>query len=87
MSPSASLSAHAERCSVSNPFEDDDAQYRVLVNNEGQYSLWPAEIEVPAGWEARFGPDARQACLAYVEGNWADMRPLSLARETESAGS
>ncbi|QCX73860.1 MbtH-like protein [Streptomyces sp. YIM 121038] len=72
---------------MSNPFEDDDAQYLVLVNDEGQYSLWPATIEVPAGWEAQFGPDARQACLAHVEESWADMRPLSLVRETESAGS
>ncbi|MFD9906703.1 MbtH family protein [Streptomyces sp. NPDC059063] len=72
---------------MSNPFEDDDAQYRVLVNDEGQYSLWPAVIEVPAGWEPRLGPDSRQACLAYVEANWADMRPLGLAREMESAGS
>ncbi|WP_030686799.1 MbtH family protein [Streptomyces sp. NRRL B-1347] len=72
---------------MSNPFEDNDAQYLVLVNDEGQYSLWPAVIDVPAGWDLRFGPDARQACLAYVEANWGDMRPLSLVRDTESAGS
>ncbi|MFF4290824.1 MbtH family protein [Streptomyces sp. NPDC001739] len=72
---------------MSNPFEDDDAKYRVLVNGEGQYSLWPATLDVPAGWESRLGPDTRQACLDYVEENWVDMRPLSLVRDMERAGS
>jgi MbtH protein len=35
---------------VTNPFEDADAQYLVLVNDEGQHSLWPADIAVPDGW-------------------------------------
>ena len=43
-----------------NPFEDPDRSYLVLVNGEGQYSLWPAFITVPAGWETVFGEAGRQ---------------------------
>ncbi|GGV78634.1 MbtH family protein [Streptomyces griseoloalbus] len=69
----------------SNPFEDNDAQYRVLVNDEGQHSLWPAFAEVPAGWTVAHPEDSRQACLDYVNENWTDMRPLSLVRQMEDA--
>ncbi|TDC75601.1 MbtH family protein [Streptomyces hainanensis] len=61
-----------------NPFEDEDAGFRVLVNDEGQHSLWPAFADVPAGWRTVFGEDTRQACLDYVEREWKDMRPRSL---------
>ncbi|GIF09346.1 MbtH family protein [Actinoplanes siamensis] len=70
---------------MTNPFERDDADYVVLVNDENQHSLWPDFAEVPAGWTARFGPDRRQACLDYVEQKWTDMRPASLARAMEAA--
>lgn len=69
----------------SNPFEDNDAQYRVLVNDEGQHSLWPAFAEVPAGWTVAHPEDSRQACLDYVNEHWTDMRPLSLVRQMEDA--
>lgn len=69
-----------------NPFEDNDASYYVLVNDEGQHSLWPAFAEVPAGWTVAHGQDSREACLEYVNKNWTDMRPLSLVREMEAAG-
>ncbi|MEW2579234.1 MbtH family protein [Streptomyces syringium] len=65
---------------MSNPFEDDNASYFVLVNDENQHSLWPAFAEIPAGWTTAFGEDTRAACLEYVEQNWTDMRPKSLAR-------
>ncbi len=63
---------------MTNPFDDDEASYLVLVNAEGQHSLWPEFIEVPAGWERAFGPDLRRACLDYVEEHWTDLRPRSL---------
>ncbi|MFB7476818.1 MbtH family protein [Kitasatospora sp. NPDC056184] len=66
---------------MANPFENDDAPYFVLVNDEGQHSLWPTFAEVPAGWQVAHGEDTRTACLEYVEQNWTDMRPLSLVRE------
>jgi MbtH protein len=63
---------------MTNPFEDDNAKYHVLVNDEGQHSLWPAWKDVPAGWTIVHKSDSRAACLDYVEKNWTDMRPKSL---------
>ncbi|MFI8950978.1 MbtH family protein [Streptomyces sp. NPDC053750] len=54
--------------------------FRVLVNAEGQHSIWPAALEVPAGWNA-VGPTGNKAeCMTYVDEHWTDMRPLSLQR-------
>ncbi|WP_033438837.1 MbtH family protein [Saccharothrix sp. NRRL B-16314] len=63
---------------MTNPFEDPEGRFHVLVNDEGQHSLWPSFADVPAGWATRFGPDTRDACVAYVEEHWTDLRPLSL---------
>lgn len=63
---------------MTNPFEDEDASFLVLVNEENQHSLWPAAIAVPAGWTTTHGPDTRQSCLDHIERNWTDMRPASL---------
>ncbi|GAA2382290.1 hypothetical protein GCM10010420_00180 [Streptomyces glaucosporus] len=68
-----------------NPFDDTAAPHRALVNEEGQYSLWPAGFAVPAGWRTAFGPDTRAACLRYVEDRWSDPRPRSLVREADGA--
>ena len=61
-----------------NPFDDDSGRFFVLVNDEDQYSLWPAFVDIPAGWRVTFGESTRVDCLAYVEEHWADMRPRSL---------
>ncbi|MFE4577313.1 MbtH family protein [Streptomyces chartreusis] len=63
---------------MSNPFEDPDADYVVLVNDEEQYSLWPTSLAVPAGWKQVYGPNPRAACLEFVERTWTDLRPKSL---------
>lgn len=62
----------------SNPFDDEDGTFYVLINDEEQHSLWPAFAPVPAGWTVAFGENTRAECLAYVEQNWADIRPKSL---------
>ncbi|MFJ3663409.1 MbtH family protein [Streptomyces sp. NPDC090119] len=62
-----------------NPFENPDGTYLVLVNDEGQYSLWPSFAEVPAGWTVALPETDRQSALDHVEANWTDMRPKSLA--------
>jgi MbtH protein len=69
---------------VTNPFEDPDASYLVLVNDEGQHSLWPAFADVPEGWEVKFGNAGRQECLDYIEASWTDMRPKSLIEAMEN---
>ncbi|MFJ3103820.1 MbtH family protein [Streptomyces sp. NPDC086835] len=63
---------------TTNPFEDPQGRFLVLVNEENQHSLWPSFAEVPPGWRTVFGEDTRDACLAYVEANWTDLRPASL---------
>lgn len=61
-----------------NPFDDDDGAFFVLVNDEDQHSLWPVFADIPAGWRVVHGEASRAACLDYVEKNWTDLRPKSL---------
>ena len=61
-----------------NPFDDDNGTFFVLVNDEEQHSLWPAFSDVPAGWRVVYGEATRAECLAYTEQNWPDIRPKSL---------
>jgi MbtH protein len=68
---------------VTNPFEDQQGTFLVLVNHEDQHSLWPAFAEVPEGWTVALAETTREAALSYVESNWTDMRPRSLR---EAAG-
>ena len=67
-----------------NPFDDEDGRFFVLVNDEDQHSLWPTFSDVPQGWKVVFGEDTRAACLEYVEKNWTDMRPRSLREAMEA---
>jgi MbtH protein len=61
-------------------FEDDDATtlYRVVMNHEEQYSIWPADRDMPAGWREAGKTGTKPECLAFVEEHWTDMRPKSL---------
>lgn len=63
---------------MTNPFENNEGTFYVVVNSEGQHSLWPSFAEVPSGWEIATGPDNRDTCLQYVEEQWSDIRPKSL---------
>ena len=63
---------------MTNPFEDENGVYHVLINEEGQYSLWPSFKEVPQGWSVVKKSDTRAACLEFINENWKDMRPKSL---------
>ncbi|MDA3664711.1 MbtH family protein [Mycobacterium xenopi] len=59
------------------PFDDDNGNFLVLLNDEEQHSLWPF-ADVSAGWRVVYGEADRAACLDYVEQNWTDIRPKSL---------
>jgi MbtH protein len=72
---------------MTNPFEDPDRDYLVLVNHEGQHSLWPASLAVPAGWHIAYGEHTRSRCLDYIEENWLDLRPRRLIRSMDEAAS
>ena len=60
--------------------QEDVALYKVVVNHEEQYSIWPSDRENPLGWKdvGKNGPKGE--CLAYIKEIWTDMRPLSLRR-------
>ncbi|MFI5772380.1 MbtH family protein [Streptomyces sp. NPDC051658] len=66
-----------------NPFDDPEGRFLVLVNDEGQHSLWPSFAEVPGGWTTAFDENSREACLEFIETNWTDLRPRSLAASTD----
>jgi len=66
-----------------NPFDDEDGVFYALVNDEGQYSLWPTFAVVPEGWTVVHGEASRQSCLDYIERTWTDMRPRSLREQME----
>jgi MbtH protein len=64
--------------------DDDDRDYQVVINDEEQYSIWPTDREIPAGWRATGPSGPKPECLAYIAENWTDMRPLSLRRQMEA---
>lgn len=63
---------------MSDEFDNDDALYEVVVNQEEQYSIWPVGKPVPLGWRAEGKQGAKADCLAYISEVWTDLRPLSL---------
>jgi MbtH protein len=63
--------------------EEDRMIYKVVVNHEEQYSIWPAERENPLGWRDAGKSGLKAECLAYIEAVWTDMRPLSLRMKME----
>ena len=71
---------------MTNPFEDENGTYHVLINDEGQHSLWPTFIKVPEGWNIILNSDSRAACLEFIKQNWTDMRPKSLIERMENSG-
>jgi MbtH protein len=64
---------------------EDTRTYKVVVNHEGQYSIWPDGRENPLGWSdvGRSGPKAE--CLSYIKEVWTDMRPLSLRQKMDQS--
>ena len=63
--------------------EEDATIYKVVVNDEEQYSIWPVERENPLGWRDVGKSGIKAECLAYIEEVWTDMRPLSLRKQME----
>lgn len=68
-----------------NETQADERDYLVVRNDEEQYSIWWAEREIPAGWQAEGAPGSKDECLARIAEVWTDMRPLSLRRRMEQA--
>jgi MbtH protein len=65
--------------------EDDKTIYKVVINHEEQYSIWPEYKENPLGWSYVGKAGTKAECLAYIKEVWTDMRPLSLRKKMEEA--
>jgi MbtH protein len=65
---------------------EDTTIYKVVVNHEEQYSIWPAHRENPLGWTDVGKQGTKAECLEYIKEVWTDMRPLSLRKKMEDAG-
>ena len=66
---------------------EDTTIYRVVMNHEEQYSIWPADRELPLGWFDQGKTGTKAECLAYIQEVWTDMRPLSLRKKMEQQSS
>jgi MbtH protein len=64
---------------------ETNSSYKVVVNDEEQYSIWFADREPPAGWRAAGKEGPKEECLAYIEEVWTDMRPKSLRQQMDEA--
>ena len=65
--------------------EEDKSVYKVVVNHEEQYSIWPASRENPLGWRDTGKSGVKAECLDYIKQVWTDLRPLSLRKQMEEA--
>ncbi|MET8975606.1 MbtH family protein [Streptomyces sp. NPDC004539] len=75
---------------MQKPSQGDTAKvstsiYRVVVNNEEQYSIWPAHRGLPAGWTPEGFEGSRPECLARIDQVWTDMRPASIRPSLDAA--
>lgn len=64
---------------------NDNTVYKVVVNHEEQYSIWPEHKENPLGWNDANKIGTKAECLEYIKEVWTDMRPLSLRKKMEQA--
>jgi len=70
---------------MSREDREDTTTYKVVVNHEEQYSIWPADRENPSGWLDAGRVGQKQECLDHIKEVWTDMRPLSLRGTTAQA--
>jgi uncharacterized protein YbdZ (MbtH family) len=68
-----------------DPDREDTTIYKVVVNHEEQYSIWPEHKELPLGWNEVGKSGPKPECLSYIKDVWTDMRPLSLRKQMEEA--
>jgi uncharacterized protein YbdZ (MbtH family) len=71
--------------SSANEEREDKTIYKVVVNHEEQYSIWPADRDSPLGWSEVGRSGSKDECLSYIKEVWTDMRPLSLRKRMEEA--
>lgn len=67
-----------------NEQEVDSRIYKVVLNHEEQYSIWPWDRDNPLGWKDGGKQGTKQECLDYIKVVWTDMRPLSLRKKMDN---
>ncbi|TWT38915.1 MbtH family protein [Blastopirellula retiformator] len=70
---------------MSQAHPDESTTYKVVVNHEEQYSIWPSHRVIPLGWSEEGFEGPKQNCLEHIKVVWTDMRPLSLRKEMENS--
>ncbi len=68
---------------MSREEREDNTIYKVVLNHEEQYSIWPADRENPLGWKDEGTTGTKEECLAHIKEIWTDMRPLSLRQKMD----
>jgi MbtH protein len=68
---------------MQDPDTEDTQRYKVVVNHEEQYSIWPEDRENALGWKDAGKAGTKAECLAYISEVWTDMRPLSLRQQMD----
>jgi MbtH protein len=81
--PGSRRRAKEQEADVSWEEKDDDTIYKVVVNHEEQYSIWPEGRPNAKGWNDVGKSGRKPECLAYIKEIWTDMRPLSLRKKME----
>lgn len=69
-----------------NDGQEDTTVYKVVVNDEEQYAIWPAQRDNALGWNDAGKSGSKQECTSYIQEVWTDMRPLSLRKKMEAPG-
>ncbi|MEO9028670.1 MAG: MbtH family protein [Ktedonobacteraceae bacterium] len=70
---------------MSRDEQEDTTIYKVVINHEEQYSIWPLDRENPLGWKEVGTSGVKSECLTYIKDVWTDMRPLSLRKQMENS--
>lgn len=65
--------------------ENDNTLYKVVVNHEEQYAIWPQDRENALGWKDEGTSGTKEECMTHIKEVWTDMRPLSLRQKMEEA--
>ena len=71
---------------MSREEENDNRVYQAVMNHEEQYSIWPADKQLPLGWKPAGKSGTKKECLDYIGEVWTDMRPLSLRKKMQERG-
>lgn len=62
----------------------DGDRFKVIINDEEQYSIWPEQKAVPAGWYEKGFAGSKDEVTQYIDQQWTDMRPASLRKAMDS---